>query len=88
MTVGDYLKSLSTADSGATALTVVGDIEGTYPVLTPIQQFKSNIDTVVLSGDIDTRLSADMSVVSATAVVNEELASANLKMESIDGNFD
>ena len=59
MTVGEYLRSLSTAPSGTPALTVLTNIEGTYPVLMPVDMFEANV--------VDEDYSADLDIISISA---------------------
>ena len=86
MTTGEWLASLSTAPQGSTMLDVVGDIEGTFPVLTPVESFgvdfndrkyHANLAIIATSANLEqTALDADIS---------EDKFSANLEMEAYNG---
>jgi hypothetical protein len=74
MTTGEWLASLSSAPSGSTALEVVADIEGTYPVLTPVESFSVDI--------IDEVYSTNLDIISISANVNEDVYTVDFSDDS------
>ena len=79
MTVGEYLRSLSTAPSGISALTVLTNIEGTYPVLMPVDMFEANV--------VDEDYSADLDIISISADLFLDNISADLFLDNISGEY-
>ncbi len=87
MTTGEWLFGQSNAPEGSDMLTVVAEIEGTYPVLTPIESFETNMQNLNIEANLDILLiSTNINLQELTVDVTEDKYTANIIMESYDGN--
>ena len=80
MTTGEWLESLSSAPEGSTMLTIVAELEGTYPVLTPIESFKTNL--------IDEGFTANLDIITIKANYVDDTFSANFSDDSFTSNLE
>ena len=85
MTTQEWLASLSSAPIGSTMLQVVADLEGTYPVLTPIESFNVDIVEESFTANLDIiSLTADIASTEYSADLSEDGFESNLVQESYD----
>ncbi len=87
MTTGEWLESLSSADEGSTMLTIVAELEGTYPVLAPVESFEVNLVDENFDANLDIlTLSADLIVDEFTVDATTNTYTADIIMENYYGN--
>jgi len=88
MTTQEWLASLSSADEGSDMLTVVAGIEGTYPVLAPVESFDVDF--------IDDEFTADLAIITVTADVTvdsydadfvDDEFTADVEITDLDGDM-
>ena len=87
MTTGEWLASLSTAEDGSDMLTVVANIEGTYPVLAPVESFNVDLTSDLFTADLDiisTTVNLEMDLYNVD--ITEDVFSADFTMESYNVN--
>lgn len=87
MTTGEYLASLSGAVAGDTMLTVVAELEGTYPVFAPVESFSVNLVDKEFTVNLDIiAISADLEIESYDTNLTVDEYTANIIMENYDVN--
>jgi len=88
MTVGDFMKGLSSAEDGANALDVVANIEGTYPVFTPFDSFEISFSQPKLTANLHVEeLSANLTSENLIGDVESDLITCNLTSDNLQGDL-
>ena len=88
MTTGEWLSGMSSAEEGSTMLTVVAELEGTYPVLTPVESFEVNIREDVFIANLDIiAITANMDTDTYDCDLEQDVFTANIDDIKLDGDL-
>ena len=88
MTTGEYLASLSSSSSGSTALSHLTNIEGTYAVFVPRDNFDMILDERPINADLITTIFvADLKNEPTEIALNDKTFSADLGNSKYTGDL-
>jgi len=90
MTIGELLRSKSSAPTNSGALVVLENVintKGSSTVFMPKDCFVGNIINASLSADVKNEVSAGIKIASVSANLKEQQYTANITEESLNGNI-